>query len=415
MTKNVKPSNPMKVITGPETRWSYANVWEPKSINGGTPKYSVSLIIPKSDTKTLTKIKAAIEAAYKEGEAKLKGNGKSVPALSVIKTAFRQGKKFRTTVAKQFDVYFDMTGGNHGMARKIFKDVEGRTGRTITPAAFRNEQFLKEFIHEQLPAIYDTEKGNSFTNVSSSTYSYLERVPVEVGILFDVVNKVFRYVAILDDKVSQELSSIIASNEKLRSDLEDQVQDLLRDASTQVDRPVQEEFESGLQEMEGAAKPQEGDTITIPAVMEPEEFWQGLTLLVPENEKSVFIRAGEIDEEECKAIDALCVNHPGTNVFLSYTRCYADITFRPNLFYIQKDMDVDYLLCTSNQTYMMRGYALTEGDLFADMVFHYTDTEIDESDLRGPFAVGLLSQMYTDAMSFLDTDFSLETSSMRKA
>ena len=88
---NVKPSNPMKVITGPETRWSYANVWEPKSINGGTPKYSVSLIIPKSDTKTLAKIHAAIEAAYKEGEAKLKGNGKSVPALSAIKTPLRDG------------------------------------------------------------------------------------------------------------------------------------------------------------------------------------------------------------------------------------------------------------------------------------------------------------------------------------
>ena len=29
-------NNPMKVITGPDTRWSYANVWEPKSINGGT-------------------------------------------------------------------------------------------------------------------------------------------------------------------------------------------------------------------------------------------------------------------------------------------------------------------------------------------------------------------------------------------
>ena len=36
--------NPCKVITGANTRWSYANVWEPKSINGGTPKYSVSLI-----------------------------------------------------------------------------------------------------------------------------------------------------------------------------------------------------------------------------------------------------------------------------------------------------------------------------------------------------------------------------------
>lgn len=73
MSKNVKMTNPMKVITGPNTRWRHANVWEPKSINGGTPKYSVSLIIPKSDTKTVAKIKAAIEAAYREGESKLKG------------------------------------------------------------------------------------------------------------------------------------------------------------------------------------------------------------------------------------------------------------------------------------------------------------------------------------------------------
>ena len=49
--------NPTKVITGPQTRWSYANVWDAKSINGGAPKYSVSLIIPKSDTKTVEKIK----------------------------------------------------------------------------------------------------------------------------------------------------------------------------------------------------------------------------------------------------------------------------------------------------------------------------------------------------------------------
>ena len=41
--------NATKVITGVNTRWSYANVWDPKSINGGAPKYSVSLIIPKTD------------------------------------------------------------------------------------------------------------------------------------------------------------------------------------------------------------------------------------------------------------------------------------------------------------------------------------------------------------------------------
>ena len=63
---SMKNTNPTKVITGIKTRWSYANVWEAKSINGSEPKYSVSLIIPKSDTKTVNKIRKAIQAAYTE-------------------------------------------------------------------------------------------------------------------------------------------------------------------------------------------------------------------------------------------------------------------------------------------------------------------------------------------------------------
>ena len=96
----------MKVITGADTRWSYANVWEAKSINGGTPKFSVSLIIPKTDTRTVQKIKAAIEAAYREGEAKLKGNGKSVPPLAAIKTPLRDGDTERPDDPAYKNAYF---------------------------------------------------------------------------------------------------------------------------------------------------------------------------------------------------------------------------------------------------------------------------------------------------------------------
>lgn len=105
-TNTNRVNNPMKVITGPDTRWSYANVWEPKSINGGTPKYSVSLIIPKSDTRTVAKIKAAIEAAYQEGQAKLKGNGRSVPPLSAIKTPLRDGDVERPDDPAYANAYF---------------------------------------------------------------------------------------------------------------------------------------------------------------------------------------------------------------------------------------------------------------------------------------------------------------------
>ena len=98
--------NPTKVITGPKTRWSYANVWDAKSINGGAPKYSVSLIIPKSDTKTVEKIQAAIKAAYEEGQSKLKGNGKSIPALSAIKTPLRDGDAERPDDEAYKNSYF---------------------------------------------------------------------------------------------------------------------------------------------------------------------------------------------------------------------------------------------------------------------------------------------------------------------
>lgn len=101
-----KVNNPTKVITGPGTRWSYCNVWQAKSINGGAPKFSVSLIIPKSDTTTIKKIEAAIEAAYKEGEAKLKGNGRSVPALSVLKTPLRDGDAERPDDEAYANAYF---------------------------------------------------------------------------------------------------------------------------------------------------------------------------------------------------------------------------------------------------------------------------------------------------------------------
>lgn len=79
--------NTTKVVTG-VVRLSYANVWEAVSINGGTPKYSVSLIIPKSDTKTIEAINAAVDAAIKEGAAKFGGK---IPNKAALKLPLRDG------------------------------------------------------------------------------------------------------------------------------------------------------------------------------------------------------------------------------------------------------------------------------------------------------------------------------------
>lgn len=76
-----------KVVTG-VVRLSYANVWEPKSINGGAEKYSASIIIPKTDTKTIEAINAAIDLAIKEGATKFGGK---IPNKRALKLPLRDG------------------------------------------------------------------------------------------------------------------------------------------------------------------------------------------------------------------------------------------------------------------------------------------------------------------------------------
>ena len=71
--------NPNKVII--PCRFSYLHCWEPDSINGSEPKYSVSAIIPKSDTATINAIKVAIENAKKESMSKW--GGKIPPNLKL--------------------------------------------------------------------------------------------------------------------------------------------------------------------------------------------------------------------------------------------------------------------------------------------------------------------------------------------
>ena len=74
-----------KVVTG-EVRFSYAHVFEPASIEGSEPKYSVSILIDKNDKKTLSRVKAAIEAAKQAGLSKFGGK---IPAN--LKLPLRDG------------------------------------------------------------------------------------------------------------------------------------------------------------------------------------------------------------------------------------------------------------------------------------------------------------------------------------
>lgn len=90
-----------KVITG-KVRFSFPHVFEPSAMEGQKAKYSVSLIIPKSDTKTLDEIKAAIDEALEFGKTS-KFGGK-LPA--VWKNPLRDGDAERPDDEAYKDSFF---------------------------------------------------------------------------------------------------------------------------------------------------------------------------------------------------------------------------------------------------------------------------------------------------------------------
>ena len=116
--------NETKVVTG-KVRLSYANIFEPKSINGSEPKYSVSLIIPKEDTQMVETIKQAIENAKERDKGKW--NGK-IPAN--LKTPLRDGDEERPDDEAYANSYF--VNANSTKAPAVVSTEKDRsTGKAI--------------------------------------------------------------------------------------------------------------------------------------------------------------------------------------------------------------------------------------------------------------------------------------------
>ena len=96
--------NSTKVVTG-KVRFCYVNVFEPTAMNeGDTPKYNICILIPKSDTATIDKIKKAIEAAKEAGKAKLADKNGRIPAN--LKLPLRDGDEERPDDPVFEDHYF---------------------------------------------------------------------------------------------------------------------------------------------------------------------------------------------------------------------------------------------------------------------------------------------------------------------
>ena len=78
-------------MTTGEVRLSYAHLYDPYSNNGGDPKYSVTVLMPKTDVQAKARLDAAFEAAKQKGIAE-KWNGVLPP---VVASAIHDGDGVR--------------------------------------------------------------------------------------------------------------------------------------------------------------------------------------------------------------------------------------------------------------------------------------------------------------------------------
>lgn len=147
-----------KVITGKDTRLSYFNGWEPKSINGGPEKYSVSLLIPKDDKETINAIEKAIDAAIEEGIGKFGGKK---PNKAAIKLPLRDGDIERDDEA--YKGHYFINANSVTAPQIVDKAVKPslievkyiQVVMLVYPLAF---MLLTQMVIRELPAVLETFK-----------------------------------------------------------------------------------------------------------------------------------------------------------------------------------------------------------------------------------------------------------------
>ena len=98
-----------KVVTG-KVRFSYVNIFRSRAFHEGQDaKYSICLLIPKSDKATVKKIKAAIEEAVQEGIS-AKWGGKKPGSL---KLPLRDGDEERAAEAPEYEGMFFLNANSN--------------------------------------------------------------------------------------------------------------------------------------------------------------------------------------------------------------------------------------------------------------------------------------------------------------
>lgn len=120
--KETKKQEPTKVVTG-LVRCSYPHLFEKYAFADEEPKYSITMLIPKSDKKTVKAIETAMKTAFEDGGDKMFGK---LPFTSVkIEKPLKDGddKLEETPDAKEYEDMYVLKASSKVRPNVVDKDL----------------------------------------------------------------------------------------------------------------------------------------------------------------------------------------------------------------------------------------------------------------------------------------------------
>lgn len=310
-------------------------------------------------------------------------------------------RKIRTEQNVNFDLYFDWTRNVHTGIRTDLSYLSEavQVSDDIMPQ-MRDEQFLRTFMFDQQPTIYNGEDGNDFSNLKirgASNYVY----PVSVALLYNSTTKGYRIIAI-DSKNAKNkyFNKSIEGDENLKIFYLKQI--IVEDTNKAriiTETPEQRELVGAMEKLsssiDGLTASESRNTINIfnkeRSVFEEEYFWDNIKKLIGFEKKKVYLFIEFLTPSIFDVFADLSDACKNTFFYVSFGDSDTNLPdFQGNVFFTHsRQLDNNIVcLCDDGTVYRITPFlhGLDSENRQTNMVVKADDNSIDIRLVEGEFA-----------------------------
>lgn len=334
-------------------------------------------------------------------------NEDSYRLTNIGKEYAAQGKKFKTTQDVEFTLFFDLTSNNHAFAKKAFEDAPRLSEVSQLSPVFMDDELIKSFINSQWPGIYDTEKGNSFSNLKflNATISHTD---VNVAVLYDFQLDKCRFLPVVDGSMCEWMAHAIDANLNIYKLM---MWKYMESATTNQDAlksEAQYNFENdyitAISDLEYRSYNGEDVSEEISNlaknknVLEQEDLMHRL-LLEAKDDKKVFLFFKSFEDEQVELVTKLCSINPGISIYITVEELpNEDYNLPSNAFVVKGTIDNGIVAVTEKQiSYQSFDYVfiVSGKNIIRRMLFSANDS-VSTEERESVFAATILPEKFIE-------------------